>query len=77
MLSQAGLVRNGAEDSTTEISRGIWAGTRGTQRLLKLFEKNNMTAKWSILEHSLETFPKDCAAVRDTGHEIGLHGLQP
>jgi peptidoglycan/xylan/chitin deacetylase (PgdA/CDA1 family) len=24
--------------------------------------------------HSLETFPEDCAAVRDAGHEIGLHG---
>ena len=24
--------------------------------------------------HSLDTFPEDCAAVRDAGHEIGLHG---
>jgi peptidoglycan/xylan/chitin deacetylase (PgdA/CDA1 family) len=24
--------------------------------------------------HSLETFPEDMAAVRDAGHEIGLHG---
>ena len=24
--------------------------------------------------HTLETFPEDCAAVRDKGHEIGLHG---
>lgn len=24
--------------------------------------------------HSLETFPKEMAAVRDAGHELGLHG---
>jgi peptidoglycan/xylan/chitin deacetylase (PgdA/CDA1 family) len=28
----------------------------------------------TITGHSLETFPEDCAAVRDAGHEIGLHG---
>lgn len=29
----------GGEDSTSDISRGIFAGTVGTQRLLKLFKK--------------------------------------
>lgn len=24
--------------------------------------------------HSLESFPEECAMIRDTGHEIGLHG---
>ena len=24
--------------------------------------------------HSLETFPEECAMIRDAGHEIGLHG---
>ncbi|KAF7195796.1 Peptidoglycan deacetylase [Pseudocercospora fuligena] len=38
----------GGEDSTSDISRGIWAGTRGTQRLLKLFDKNNIKATWFI-----------------------------
>lgn len=64
----------GGEDSTSDISRGLWAGTIGTQRLLKLFEKYNIKATWFIPGHSLETFPEDCAAVRDAGHEIGLHG---
>jgi peptidoglycan/xylan/chitin deacetylase (PgdA/CDA1 family) len=72
---------------------GLWAGTVGTQRLLKLFAKYNIKATWFIpgtfppdrrkihnreltafTGHSLETFPEDCAAVRDAGHEIGLHG---
>ena len=52
----------------------MFAGTIGVRRLLKLFEKNNMKATWFIPGHSLETFPEECALIRDTGHEIGLHG---
>jgi len=33
-----------------------------------------MKTTWFIPGHSLETFPEDMAAVRDAGHEIGLHG---
>ncbi|KAI1033501.1 hypothetical protein LB503_008407 [Fusarium chuoi] len=61
----------GGEDSTSDISRGLWAGTIGTRRLLKLFEKYNIKASWFIPGHSLETFPEECAMVRDAGHEIG------
>lgn len=64
----------GGEDSTSDISRGLFAGTVGTQRLLKLFKKYNIKTTWFIPGHSLETFPEDMAAVRDAGHEIGLHG---
>ncbi|KAI1325986.1 family 4 carbohydrate esterase [Xylariaceae sp. FL0255] len=64
----------GGEDSTSDISRGLWAGEIGTVRLLKLFEKYNIKASWFIPGHSLETFPEQCAMVRDAGHEIGLHG---
>ncbi|KAJ9646634.1 hypothetical protein H2199_002683 [Coniosporium tulheliwenetii] len=62
------------EDSTSDISRGLWAGHVGTPRLLKLFEKYNIKGTWFIPGHSLETFPKECEMVRDAGHEIGLHG---
>ncbi|KAI1813868.1 polysaccharide deacetylase [Poronia punctata] len=64
----------GGEDSTSDISRGIWAGTIGTRRLLSLFSKYSIKASWFIPGHSLETFPDECAMVRDGGHEIGLHG---
>lgn len=37
---------------------GLFAGTVGTRRLLKLFEKNNIKATWFIPGHSLETFPE-------------------
>lgn len=69
---------------------GYFAGTHGTRRILKLFEKYNIRASWFIPGHSLEyssvvrhlsrltvscrTFPEECAMVRDAGHEIGLHG---
>ncbi|TLD15052.1 Peptidoglycan deacetylase [Venturia nashicola] len=64
----------GGEDSTSDISRGLFAGTHGTRRVLKLFDKYNIKATWFIPGHTLETFPEECANVRDAGHEIGLHG---
>ena len=39
-----------------------------------MFKKYDMKTTWFIPGHSLETFPEDMAAVRDAGHEIGLHG---
>ncbi|KAF7180337.1 hypothetical protein CNMCM7691_009505 [Aspergillus felis] len=64
----------GGEDSTNDISRGVWAGTVGTRRLLKFFDKYGIKSTWFIPGHSLESFPEEMAAVRDAGHEIGLHG---
>ncbi len=64
----------GGEDSGNDISRGLYAGTLGTERLLKLFKKYNIKATWFIPGHSLETFPEQCKMIRDQGHEIGLHG---
>jgi peptidoglycan/xylan/chitin deacetylase (PgdA/CDA1 family) len=65
----------GGEDSASDISRGLWAGSHGTRRMLKLFDKYNIKATWFIPGHTLETFPEECALVRDAGHEIGLHGM--
>ncbi|KAK8090269.1 hypothetical protein PG997_005230 [Apiospora hydei] len=59
---------------TNELRAGLFAGTIGVQRLLKMFAKYDMKTTWFIPGHSLETFPEDMAAVRDAGHEIGLHG---
>lgn len=53
---------------------GYFAGTVGVRRLLKLFEKYDIKTTWFIPGHSLETFPEECAMIRDAGHEIGLHG---
>ncbi|KAG1850935.1 carbohydrate esterase family 4 protein [Suillus subluteus] len=64
----------GGEDSPLDISRGMYAGEVGVPRLLKLFDKYKIKTTWFIPGHSLETFPKQMEAVRDAGHEIGLHG---
>ncbi|EED78554.1 candidate polysaccharide deacetylase from carbhydrate esterase family CE4 [Postia placenta Mad-698-R] len=64
----------GGQDSPLDISRGLYAGEVGVPRLLNLFKKYNMKTTWFIPGHSLETFPDQMAAVRDAGHEIGLHG---
>lgn len=59
---------------SNQLSAGYFAGTVGVQRILKLLAKYDIKATWFIPGHSLETFPEDMAAVRDAGHEIGLHG---
>lgn len=41
---------------------------------MKLFDKYGIKTTWFIPGHSLESFPEEMAAVRDAGHEIGLHG---
>lgn len=53
---------------------GLFAGTVGVQRMLNLFAKYDIKTTWFIPGHSLETFPEEMKAVRDAGHEIGLHG---
>ncbi|KAF9485572.1 carbohydrate esterase family 4 protein [Pholiota conissans] len=64
----------GGEDSPLDISRGMYAGEVGVPRLLKMFKKYGIKTTWFIPGHSLETFPEQMAAVRDAGHELGLHG---
>ena len=47
----------GGEDSTSDISRGIFAGEVGVPRLVKLFDKLQMKVTWFAPGHSIETFP--------------------
>ncbi|KAK1052102.1 hypothetical protein LTR12_016817 [Friedmanniomyces endolithicus] len=60
----------GGEDSTSDISRGLFAGTIGVRRLLKMFDKYKIKTTWFIPGHSLETFPEECRMIVDAGHEI-------
>ncbi|KAG8626525.1 hypothetical protein KVT40_005470 [Elsinoe batatas] len=66
--------RSGAPANPTNISRGIFGATVGIDRLLRLFEKYSIRATFFTPAHSLESFPKQLAKVRDAGHELGLHG---
>ena len=60
----------GGEDSSSDISRGYFAGTVGVKRLLRLFDKYDMKTTWFVPGHSLETFPKEMEMVRERGHEL-------
>ena len=64
----------GGADSPDDISRGMFAGEVGSQRLVKLFDRLGIKTTWFIPGHSIETFPKEMAAVAAAGHEIGIHG---
>ena len=64
------------ENTLSDYSAGLLSANVGVPRLLRLFAKYGISDKvtWFIPGHSLETFPEEMAAVRDAGHEIGLHG---
>ena len=61
---------NGTPADITNISRGVFGATVGTDRLLKLLNKYNIKASWYVPAHSIESFPKQMAKVRDAGHEM-------
>ncbi|BGP44241.1 hypothetical protein JCM10450v2_000052 [Rhodotorula kratochvilovae] len=65
--------RNGKRPDLADVSRGIFGAEVGVKRLLDLFEKKDMKASWYIPGHTIESFPKEMAEIRDAGHEIGLH----
>ena len=52
------------------LDEGLFAGTIGVRRLLKMFAKYNIKTTWFIPGHSLDTFPEECAMIRDAGHEM-------
>jgi peptidoglycan-N-acetylglucosamine deacetylase len=64
----------GGEDSPNDIQRGVFAGTVGSRRLLRLFDRYGIRTTWFIPGHSIETFPRTMRQVAEAGHEIGAHG---
>ena len=64
----------GGENSPLDISRGLFAGEVGVPRLLDLFRDFGIRVTWFVPGHSVETFPKQSAAIVEAGHEVGLHG---
>ncbi|UZG56650.1 polysaccharide deacetylase family protein [Rhodococcus opacus] len=64
----------GGEDSPGDISRGMFAGEVGVPRLVKMFDKYDITTSWFVPGHSIETFPREIEQVVAAGHEIGIHG---
>ena len=52
------------------MSRGVFGATVGVDRLLKLCEKYKIEASWFVPAHTLESFPKQIAKIRDAAHEM-------
>ncbi|EOD46310.1 putative polysaccharide deacetylase family protein [Neofusicoccum parvum UCRNP2] len=65
---------DGTPQNPTNVSRGIYGATVGVDRLLKLWDKYSIKTTWFSPAHTVESFPKQMARIRDAGHEIGLHG---
>ncbi|MET8143407.1 polysaccharide deacetylase [Sphaerisporangium sp. NPDC005288] len=55
------------------VSRGEF-GAHAVPRILKMLRERAITATFFIPGHTVETYPEQCAAIAEAGHEIGLHG---
>ncbi|GAA5867479.1 hypothetical protein JCM3774_002916 [Rhodotorula dairenensis] len=64
----------GGENSPNDISRGVFAAEVGIPRLVKMLDKYKIKASFFVPGHTLDSFPGECALIRDAGHEFGLHG---
>ncbi len=71
--AMSGFISRGMT-SPTPISRGEFGANVGAQRILALLKKYRIRTSWYIPGHTLETYPDQCRAVFDGGHEIGHHG---
>lgn len=43
--------------------------------MLKMLDKYKIKASFFVPGHTLDSFPEECALIRDAGHEFGLHGV--
>ena len=56
------------------ISRGVFGGRVGAQRMLRLMTDRGLPTTWFIPGHTIDTFPEICREIADRGHEVGYHG---
>lgn len=73
-VSDARIPRANTGDGTaanpSDISRGIYGATVGVDRLLSFLDRHHIKATWFVPAHSLQSFPKQVAKIRDDGHEM-------
>jgi len=56
------------------LSRGEFGAEVGVPRLLQLFDEYDIHTTWCVPSHTLRTFPSQCAAIVEHGHELAAHG---
>jgi peptidoglycan/xylan/chitin deacetylase (PgdA/CDA1 family) len=61
------------QTSPAPISRGEF-GAHAIDRLLNLFAGRGISITFFIPGHTIDTYPAQCKAIVDAGHEVGLHG---
>jgi peptidoglycan/xylan/chitin deacetylase (PgdA/CDA1 family) len=55
------------------VSRGEF-GAHAVPRILRMLRERDITATFFIPGHTVDTYPHECAAIAEAGHEIALHG---
>ncbi len=57
------------------VSRGEYGANIGIGRILKLLDEKGIRATFFTPSHTAVSFPGEVRAIRDAGHEIGVHGF--
>lgn len=69
--TQSGFIARGMA-TPTALSRGEF-GAMASVRILKLLNDRNIRTTWFVPGFTIESWPKESAAVAEAGHEIGHH----
>ncbi|MBV9970506.1 MAG: polysaccharide deacetylase [Xanthobacteraceae bacterium] len=70
--TMAGFIARGLT-TPTPLSRGEF-GARASLRILDMLERRGIRATWFVPGFTIESFPRECEAVVEAGHEIAHHG---
>ncbi len=62
------------QTTLTLLSRGEFGARVGVPRILKLLNDYDVKATFFIPGHTIDSFPRLCEKIHDSGHEIGHHG---
>ena len=57
------------------LARGEFGAEVGVPRILGAFERFGITTTWCTPTHTIQTFPAQCEAILEAGHEIAAHGV--
>jgi peptidoglycan/xylan/chitin deacetylase (PgdA/CDA1 family) len=69
--TQSGFMARGMT-TPTPLSRGEF-GAKASSRILKFLKEREIAATWFTAGFTIESWPRECAAVVAAGHEIGHH----
>ena len=69
--TQSGFIARGLT-TPTPLSRGEF-GAMASRRILDFLKSRRIKATWFIPGFTIESWPRDCEAVVDGGHEVAHH----